>query len=434
MSDVSAKVEDAKRQSAKPDADVRPAPAAQETAAPAPGRDIRILRASGVAVPPPNPRTVFNGPEGRRRGADHLRTAYMVDLQRTYGNREVARLLAQPSPHPSSHPTTTPPCGPDAAGHAQTDTDPIARSTESLPLQRGWFDDAVGAVGDVFSGAAAAVGSAVTGVSDAVSGAINAVGGAARAVGGWLADRARDLGMWVINLFRDLPGRLLRLAQTLVDGLVGIATFIPEAIGALITGGVAGLGRWLGEKLMGGLAWAGTLISRLLDVIGGPEIAEFILHLLASGTTPLTAAERQAAQQVLGASALRWDDVRVAEGGLIESVIFRLNNRRAFTTFHTINMPRGGRDLATMVHELTHVYQYEKVGSLYIGQAIHAQVTAGYNYGGKAGLAQRRATGQTLRDLNREQQAQLAEDYFQDNRAGDPDYEPFIAELRAGQL
>jgi hypothetical protein len=313
-----------------------------------------------------------------------------------------------------------------ADGHEAANGE-IDRLDKAPAIQRSWFTSALDAVGD-------AIGGAVTAVSDAATAAVKAIGGAASAIGGWLIERSRDIGMWVINLFRDLPARLFRLAQTLVDGMIGVASFIPEAIGALVNGGLSGLGRWFGQKMLAGLAWVGTLVSRVLDVVGGPEIAEFILHLLGAGTTPLSGPERQAAQQVLGAGAVRWDEVRVSEGFLLESVIFSHNDRRAFTTFHTINMPRGGRDLATMVHELTHVYQYERVGSLYIGQAIHAQSTAGYNYGGKAGLARRRAAGEHFRDLNREQQAQLAEDYYAQNLAGDPDYEPYIAELRAGKL
>ena len=141
-------------------------------------------------------------------------------------------------------------------------------------------------------------------------------------------------------------------------------------------------------------------------------------------------------EPVLGDHAVRWEDVRVGEGGLL-ALIFKINKDRAFTTWHTINISTAERaNRAIMVHELTHVYQYEKVGTLYLGQAIHAQATIGYGYGEAAGLQNRRAAGAHFRDFNREQQAQIAQDYYTlTTTGGDVSaYEPFIAELRAGEL
>ena len=45
-------------------------------------------------------------------------------------------------------------------------------------------------------------------------------------------------------------------------------------------------------------------------------------------------------------------------------------------------------------------------------QALHAQATAGYNYGDLAGLRAARAAGQGILSFNREQQAQIVEDFF----------------------
>jgi hypothetical protein len=414
-------------------------PAAEEAIGP----DAALIGRMPVSAAPPAPRDIIPDGADGRRGVDRARATYVAQLQRTHGNRHVSRMLA-----------STGVARPEASGAAPNDivsspaepegaTVPAAASDERLSgaqpaVQRislgGIWDSISDAASSAVSAVSDAASSAVSAVGGAISTAASAIGGAASAVGSWLVERARDVGMYLINAIRDLPGRLLRLGMTLVDGLIGVASFIPGAIAALINGGISGLGRWLGEQVLNGLAWAGTLVSRVFDVLGGPEVAEFVLHLLGSGTTPLTPPEINAAQRVLGAGAVRWNEVRVSEGFILEHVIFNINNRRAFTTAHTINMPRGGRDLETMVHELTHVYQYEQVGSLYIGQAIHAQATAGYDYGDRAGLQRRRAAGQGFRTLNREQQAQVAEDYFKNNLFGDSVYEPFINELRAGQL
>jgi hypothetical protein len=263
-----------------------------------------------------------------------------------------------------------------------------------------------------------------------------AIGGAVVSGATWVAERARDVGAWALNLIRELPDRLRRLGQTLLDGLAGVVSFIPDAIRALSSGGLGGLADWLWDRALAGGTWVLSLISRVLDVAGGPEAGDFIMHLIAH-SRPLTSGQLSAAQGVLGPGAIRWHEVRVDEGGLL-SLIFRLNDKRAFTTFHTINMP-AGEGLAIAVHELTHVYQYERAGSVYLGQAVHAQATIGYGYGGADGLRRAREAGQHYRDFNREQQAQIAQDYYTLTQSGGSasdleKYEPFIAELKAGDL
>ena len=283
-------------------------------------------------------------------------------------------------------------------------------------VQRGFF-------GDLWSGikkAAGAIGSALSGAAK------------------WVAARFGDAAEWLVNLFRDLPGRLLRFGKTIADGLIGMATLIPEAIGALIHGGVAGFARWVWEKAKGAGAWLGTLVSRVFDLLGGPELVEFVLHMV-SNASPLSSTERTAAQGVLGPNALRWDEVRIDEGGVL-GLVFKLNQGRAFTTFHTINMTATDRsNLSIVVHELTHVDQYEHAGSVYIGQALGDQIAEGshaYDYGGTQGLEDAAKAGKHYSEFGRERQAQIAQDYYTDTTNGGQTspYEPFIKELQKGEL
>jgi len=153
--------------------------------------------------------------------------------------------------------------------------------------------------------------------------------------------------------------------------------------------------------------------------------------------------EIEAASKALGADSIRYDAVRVAEGRLLR-LIFRFNRRRPFVTFHTINFhkPRdnSSEHLRTMVHELTHVFQFEVIGSIYLWQALRVQWAErdkAYEYGGWKGLAANRNKGWHFRDYCREQQAQIAQDYYIKLLAQDPHlqaYEPFINELRNGEL
>jgi len=217
--------------------------------------------------------------------------------------------------------------------------------------------------------------------------------------------------MWLLILFRELPRRFGRLLGVL---------FAPPAH---MTLGAFGF-------------WTHALFWYTFDLFAGPEIFQAMLRL-ATDTRALTQDEISAATQVLGPKAIRYRSVRIAQRGILKKV-FGLNKGRAFATWYTINMPEGkDRNQALLVHELTHTYQYERVGSIYIGQGLWVQRKLGrkaYDYGGPAGLRTSWAAGKRYKDYNREQQGQIAQDYctlvMSDGET--VAYEPFIAELRQG--
>ena len=188
-----------------------------------------------------------------------------------------------------------------------------------------------------------------------------------------------------------------------------------------------------------------AFMSKVFDIVHGPRLFEFFWHFLV-GVSRLTEAEIKSASAVLGEGKIKYRSVRVAEGRLLTQ-IFKRNGGRAFTTFHTVNLPLSGHHsrehLELLIHELVHVYQFEKIGTDYIFQAFRAQKTPeGYFYDKWPGLNKWRASGKHFKDYNREQQGQIAQDYQTKVIVpGLPDtddvrkaYEPFIAELQAGQL
>ncbi len=265
-----------------------------------------------------------------------------------------------------------------------------------------------------------------------------ALASAAVALAGWLSDRLADVARWAVNLLRDLPLRVGRLATTLWAALRGPFDYAAQILARRREPNPPNATALAVTILLRILAWLLRLLSRLADLVGLPELVELLLRAI-SRDTPLTPAETAAAASVLGSGALRWEDIRVAEGGLLQ-LIFSRNDGRAFTVFHTIAMPSTGynrrANLSILVHELTHVYQHERAGSVYMGEAIHAQQTAGYDYGDAEGLARAREAGKCYRDFNREQQAQMVQDYFSRCQS-DEDvtaYEPFIAEMREGRV
>jgi hypothetical protein len=140
---------------------------------------------------------------------------------------------------------------------------------------------------------------------------------------------------------------------------------------------------------------------------------------------------------------MRFQDVRIAEGGLLQWV-FRFNGNLAFTAWHTIFLPRAPvsharQNLALLVHELTHVYQYEQVGTRYMTEAVYMLITTRrdcYQYGGAAGLQQAHQQQVPLSAFNREQQAQIIQDFFSNCQTGSEitPFLPYIEDLRHGRL
>ncbi|NLF66911.1 MAG: DUF4157 domain-containing protein [Chloroflexi bacterium] len=228
----------------------------------------------------------------------------------------------------------------------------------------------------------------------------------------WLRQRQHDSLLWPRRLVRDLPVRLGRLARRPTPPQPAAAMMPPR------------------------LFRTHALLALLLDLFGALELLQIWLRLGAR-TSPLTPEEQQAVAAVLGETALRYGDVRIAEGGWLR-LAFWLNGRRAFALGHTIFMPEKGRaDLSLLVHELVHTGQYERLGSRYIGEALYAQWRLGrgcYDYGGPGGLAARVGVEQPYACFNREAQAQIVMDYVRRKEAGEDvrPYEPFIAALRQG--
>ena len=197
--------------------------------------------------------------------------------------------------------------------------------------------------------------------------------------------------------------------------------------------------RGLPNKLL--IRW----VFKAFDLLLGPRLFQLFWHL-GTRVTRLTEMELEAASAVFGPSAIRYDSVRIAEGRLL-SLVFKRNKSRAFTTFHTINLPYSGHHarehLNILIHELVHVCQFEVAGSIYIPQGLRAQRSKeGYNYGDPDKLVRDREGGKRYRDYNREQQGKIAEDYYDRVVAQSlPEsdtlrqaYEPLMDELRARDL
>lgn len=216
-------------------------------------------------------------------------------------------------------------------------------------------------------------------------------------VGKQLFDKFAGIFHRVARWITNLPARVGRLFKGLWEGL---KTFKPWTLSWWKSLGKA-------DTWKNFLKWAGGRLLDVLEIMGIGEVYETLMDFIKFNTRSLTGAERALASSVFGAS-INLDLVRIDEAAIIGPAF----SGRAYTSFHTINN-WGKLDNQTLIHELTHVWQYERAGAVYMPQAIHAQVWGeGYTYGGAAGLKKRQAAGQGHSSLNREQQAEVVEDFF----------------------
>lgn len=84
----------------------------------------------------------------------------------------------------------------------------------------------------------------------------------------------------------------------------------------------------------------------------------------------------------------------------------------AFVSFNTIHCVKE-IPVHVLVHELVHIWQYQRFGSVYIFRALFAQNSInGYDYCGIQGLMDNLKTQSGLLWFNFEQQAEIVEDYY----------------------
>ena len=91
--------------------------------------------------------------------------------------------------------------------------------------------------------------------------------------------------------------------------------------------------------------------------------------------------------------------------------------------------------ISWLMHELTHVWQYQCMGWRYLFKALSAQFRYGetaYDFGGEEGLKVCQIQGWTLDDFNLEQQGDIARSYYERICKGiDVNaWQPFINEIK----
>lgn len=160
-------------------------------------------------------------------------------------------------------------------------------------------------------------------------------------------------------------------------------------------------------KPAGAKEWWFDLVFYLFDLLGVAEIQQFISGLFKWNIRKLSKEELAVGKRIFG-NAIDFSRVRIDDTAKlgIETIAI------AYVGFNTINFNNKIKK-EVFIHELVHIWQYQKYGSLYIGRAIKAQKSPeGYDYGGIENLYNIMLKNGRLMDFNFEQQAEIIEDYY----------------------
>ncbi len=231
----------------------------------------------------------------------------------------------------------------------------------------------------------------------------------------------------LIDFVRLLPVRLFRVLRHFYDG----AKVLGKGSAARKQPATRILLRSIG-------LWWLELFIYLSELIGFGELYETLMDWVKFNSRPLHRWEIQLAREIFGDS-INYRRVRIDSYSLLGP----MQKQFCYVSFYFINS-WGPMENSTLLHELTHIWQYEKLGAVYMPRAIKAQWSKkGYNYGGVTALRRYLRRGKNFLSFNLEQQGDIVSDYYRirdgyrprwgnANRQDLAVYERFIQQLRRG--
>ncbi len=234
------------------------------------------------------------------------------------------------------------------------------------------------------------------------------------------------IGYRILAYVRCLPARIIRVFKHLWNGLQFLYPSRLQRAGSKSDSSlVQRIGFW----------WL-DFSFYTLDCLAVPEFYETIMDLVKFNSRPLYKWEITLAQSVFGNS-IDYRRVRIDE----YSVAGPRQKKFCYVSFYFINS-WGPMQNFIFIHEMTHIWQFEKMGSIYIPHALRAQSSImGYNYGGVSALKTGLEKGKRFLSFNFEQQGDIISDYYRIRdgykpqwgnacRHDLPIYESFIDQMR----
>lgn len=187
-------------------------------------------------------------------------------------------------------------------------------------------------------------------------------------------------------------------------------------------------------RFVSGMYWIILLPIKTLELLGFFYLLDFFQKIIQKNRH-LSAFETKELAKIFGDS-VNYKSIRIRENSYLAKVGAKSAKKtnigfvlfRVIRFSRTIDTDNSKADMAWLVHELTHVSQFRKLGFVYIIEAMRAQRNGGYNYGGLETLT----SITKLSELNLEQQAEVAKHYYQCllTETDTSVYERFVKEIR----
>ena len=233
-----------------------------------------------------------------------------------------------------------------------------------------------------------------------------------------------NAGKKVADILTALAGRAVSALRTAVEALLNMGLALSSLVADIVTSVAEGFRRGFFE----GLIALGKAPLLLLKAAAQVSVSVLLLAVasifeILGGHRGLLPHELAEAEKIFGKS-IDLSRVKIATASLPADLLNWINGDRPFTTMYIINFGRNAViDMATLIHELTHVWQGAQSGPLYMTRALEAQIGAGvkelFHSGHYDDSAAYAVTDQELLDhagdfskFNPEEQASIVEHYW----------------------
>jgi len=233
-----------------------------------------------------------------------------------------------------------------------------------------------------------------------------------------------NAGKKVADILTALAGRAVSALRTAVEALLNMGLALSSLVADIVTSVAEGFRRGFFE----GLIALGKAPLLLLKAAAQVSVSVLLLAVasifeILGGHRGLLPHELAEAEKIFGKS-IDLSRVKIATASLPADLLNWINGDRPFTTMYIINFGRNAViDMATLIHELTHVWQGAQSGPLYMTRALEAQIGAGvkelFHSGHYDDSAAYAVTDQELIDhagdfskFNPEEQASIVEHYW----------------------
>lgn len=163
--------------------------------------------------------------------------------------------------------------------------------------------------------------------------------------------------------------------------------------------------RYIPAKNLG--LWFLELPFYLADVLLIPMVYQLIIIGFNYKKIRTLSSREISAARMIFSDAIDLDIVRINEKARIGEKV-----ALAYVAFNSVFAFRR-LSVDVLMHELVHVWQFQKFGSVYIVKALWAQNSKeGYKYGDAQGLYKAMMGGKRFIDFNFEQQGDIVQDYY----------------------